>query len=64
MKKGKTSFVPAKRIVECMDRLGFWYVIYALIVLMKVTNTECVLKSMHVFAFNQSWLDLKSWLPT
>ncbi|KAM0875012.1 hypothetical protein ACQ4PT_037075 [Festuca glaucescens] len=24
MKKGKTSFVPAKRIVECMDRLGFW----------------------------------------
>ncbi|XP_071684473.1 uncharacterized protein [Lolium perenne] len=24
MKKQKTSFVPAKRIVECMDRLGFW----------------------------------------
>ncbi|XP_047056879.1 uncharacterized protein LOC124663198 [Lolium rigidum] len=24
MKKRKTSFVPAKRIVECMDRLGFW----------------------------------------
>jgi hypothetical protein len=41
-----TSFVPTQSIVECMIDLGFWYVIYTLIVLLKNTNTKQVMKSL------------------